>query len=344
MTRHPLLLAVFATDLLTLLLLAGAAAVAFRVVLHWDPKDTGAHQLRLQAHSETAVLAGAWAFGLHLFATMTLIYAITNILPDMVPGAMCGTGVLQAMRSGGPRMLIFRLVGLAILWVWWRMEKVNRELPEAPLAAVNARLVLLALPVLVLAQHAAWQAALAMEFQQPVDCCAVIYDRFSSLEDARQTMGVNNPLWITAFSFATIGLLIAAIMTWKTCAHRNRAVLLAVLAMVWLPLSAIALVRVLAAYHYGVLHHHCPWCLFLPEHRLLGFPIWSAWMLVALEAAAALALSLFAGDPLSPLDRMAGRQAAGAARNTVLAALLFILMTVGPALWWRLQFGVWMTG
>lgn len=344
MTRHPLLLAVFATDILTLLLLAGAAAVAFRIVLHWDPQDTGAHQLRLQAHAETAALAGAWAFGLHLFATASLIYAITNTLPDMVPGAMCGTGVLQAMRSGGPRMLIFRLVGLAILWVWWRMEKVNRDLPESPLAVVNARLVLLALPVLVLAEHAAWQAALAMEFQQPVNCCAIIYDRFSSLDDARQTMGVHNPLWMNAFSIATIGLLIAAIKAWKTCARRTSTVLLAVLTMVWLPLSAIALVRVLAAYHYGVLHHHCPWCLFLPEHRLPGFPIWAAWMLVALEAASALALSLFATDPSSPLGRTAGRKAAGAARNTVLAAMLFVLTTVGPALWWRLHFGVWLTG
>ncbi len=174
MTRHPLLLAVFTTDILTFLLILGASMTAFRIALHWDPQNTGAEQLRLQAHSETATLAVAWAFGLHLFATATLVYAMTNILPGMVPGAMCGTGVLQAMHSSGPRMLIYRLVGLAILWVWWRMENVNQSLPEAPLVPVTARMVLLALPVFGLALQASWQAALSLDFQQPVDCCAVM--------------------------------------------------------------------------------------------------------------------------------------------------------------------------
>ena len=209
---------------------------------------------------------------------------------------------------------------------------------------VNARVVLLALPVFGLALHASWQAALAMDFQQPVDCCAVIYDQFHSLSEARRTLGAGNTAWLTAFGALTLALVAAAMTAWKNPGRRWIHMFLAALALGWLPIAAIALVRVLTAYHYGVLHHHCPWCLFLPEHHLAGFPIWAAWMLVAMEAVTALVLSSLSVRQPPPVWRNACDHAAKAARNTLLAALLFVLLSTGPGVWWRLHFGMWLTG
>ncbi|MGD9331583.1 MAG: hypothetical protein PVJ53_09750 [Desulfobacterales bacterium] len=344
MTRHPLLIAVLTTDLLTFLLVLAAAVTAFRIALHWDPKDTGEGQLRLQTQSETAALAIAWAFGLHLFATAALVYGLTNLLPDMVPGAMCGTGVIQAMHSGGPRMVIFRLLGLVILWVWRRMEKVNQSQPEGPLVPINARLILLALPVFGLALQAFWQASLAMDLQQPVDCCAVIYDQFASRQEALLTMGVASPIWLTVFGGLTVTVAAGALVVWQTPTRRRLMMVLPVLAGAWLPVAAITLVRILSAGHYGVLHHHCPWCLFLPEHHLAGFPIWAAWMLVAMETPAVLVLATVAVRQPAAVGRAARHQAGYAARNSLLAILLFAVLAAGPTIWWRLHFGNWLIG
>jgi hypothetical protein len=41
---------------------------------------------------------------------------------------------------------------------------------------------------------------------------------------------------------------------------------------------------------------------------------------------------------------MAAHRAAKAARNVLLAILLFVLLTVGPVVWWRLRYGMWLTG
>ncbi len=137
MTRHPLLLAVLTADLMGFLLLLAAAATAFRIALHWNPAETDRRQLRLQARSETAALAVSGAFGLHLFASVVLIYGLTNILPGVVPGAMCGTGVLQAMQSGGARMLIYRCGATAVFWVthektpaWVEVRNLAGEKPD----------------------------------------------------------------------------------------------------------------------------------------------------------------------------------------------------------------------
>jgi len=343
MTRHPLLLAVLTADMMVFLLLLTASATAFRIALNWNPEDTGPEQLRLQARSEVAALAVYGAFGLHLLASAILIYSLTNILPGVVPGAMCGTGVLQAMPSGGPRMLIYRLAATAVFWVWWRVEKVNRALPEGPLVPLSARIVLLLLPVCGLALHAAWQALLALDVQQPVDCCAVVYDQFRSLAEARRTLGVGNVFWGWALGALTPVLTILAWRVWKNPVRRWLPLLLVPAAALWLPVAAVALVRILAAYHYGVLHHYCPWCLFLPEHYMVGFPIWAAWLWVALEAPAVLVLSAPFIRQLPGVSAPADDELRHAARNILLALGVFVLLVVGPALWWRLQFGLWLS-
>ena len=344
MTRHPLLLAVLTADMMTFLLLLTAAATAFRIALHWNPAETDIRQLRLQARSETAALAVSGAFGLHLFASAVLIYGLTNILPGVVPGAMCGTGVLQAMQSGGPRMLIYRCGATALFWIWWRLEKVNRALPEGPLVPVNARIVLVLLPVCALALHATWQALRAMDLQQPVDCCAVVYDQFQSLGEARRTLGVGNGFWGWAFGVITATLTAVVWAVWRGRPHRWLPLLLTLLAGAWLPIAAVALVRVFAAYHYGVLHHYCPWCLFLPEHHMIGFPVWTAWLIVAYEAPAALVLSAPFIRQLPGVAVPLDDEVRQAARNILTAIIFFALLAAGPAVWWRLHFGMWLSG
>jgi hypothetical protein len=240
-------------------------------------------------------------------------------------------------------MLIYRLLALGLLWLWWRVEQVNRLHPQGPLVPVGARLVLLALPVMVLALHASWQAALAMDLQQPVDCCAFIYDQFRSSDEAGCALGAGRRFWLTAFAAVSVAAVLAAWAAWRNPWRPRRHWLLAALVLVWLPVAAIALTRFLAAYHYGVLHHHCPWCLFLPEHHLVGFPLWGAWLLAALEMPAGPVISTLVRRRL-PEASPAATGAGAAARNILLALTVFTVLSAGPALWWRMMFGMWLSG
>jgi hypothetical protein len=116
---------------------------------------------------------------------------------------------------------------------------------------------------------------------------------------------------------------------------------MAAAAFLWVPVAAIALVRVLAAYHYGVLHHHCPWCLFLPVHGGVGYPLFGALMVAAFEGAAAWGAAAIAAR--YPVVEPAGAaRVRRSGRRVVAAVLLFFLLSAGPALLWRLRFGVWM--
>jgi hypothetical protein len=174
---HPLLTAMLVMDMLVLLLLTGAAVCAFRVVLNWSPGDTGQAQLRLQARQEAWSLATSIAVWTYLASGLLLIAILSNILPGRVPGAMCGTGVMEACRPDGYRMLLLRFLGSVGLFCWHRLETLNRGAPLAPLTAVNARVLLAILPIVCLGYGATFQALTGLDTSRPVDCCTALYDR-----------------------------------------------------------------------------------------------------------------------------------------------------------------------
>ncbi len=342
MTRHPLLMGVAVMDGLALLFLIASALTALRILAGWMPGSADRRQIALETAAEGAALQARFAFWFFALSTVLLIVAVANALPPIVPGAMCGTGVLQATDGRGARMLFFRLLGLMVLYLWRTTEALNRTRPESPLTVLQSRLLLLAAPVVFLGVVDTVRAAGVLSSHGPVSCCAVIYDQVRSVTQANGLAGLSDAVWVWGFSLS--GLLLPISAGWAALNRRPTGAavrLLAISALLWAPLGAVALVRSLAAYHYGVLHHHCPWCLFLPDHYGVGYPLFGALAVAALEGPAAWAAAAIAGRYPSVSDAGAVRvQQSG--RRMVVAVLLFFLLSAGPAILWRLRFGVWM--
>ncbi len=345
MIWHPLVLAVLGLDLLGMLALLFAAAAALQVLLNWAPESAAAAQIALERRTETAALAARSGFWALLAASLLLVVGITNVLPELVPGAMCGTGVLQATAGAGPRALGFRLGALALLYNWRVLAAVDRRHPMRPLTLPAARLLLLALPLCLLAAGATFQALAGLDVHRPVDCCAVVYDQFRPPELAGRAGGLPDRLWVGLFVLGGGGLMVLALKLARAPdpARGPWPGILAGAGLLWAGSAAVALVRVLAAYTYEVLHHHCPWCLFLPEHRLVGFPLFGLLMLAALEGGGVWVLALAVRRCGLPLPAAAPRLRAGG-RRILWAAVLFSLLAAAPALWWRWRFGVWIGG
>lgn len=345
MIWHPLLLAVIGLDLLSLLALLTASATALQVVLHWEAQSAAAQQIALERRAETAEMAARCGFGGLLTGTLVLVVGITNVLPELVPGAMCGTGVLQATDGLGARALGFRLGALLLLYGWQMLETVNRRQPLQPLTVPAARLLLLALPVALLAGGDTFQALSGLDVHQPVDCCAVVYDQFRPAERAGRSVGLPNSVWTVLFGLFGAVLAGCALGLARTPkpAGGPWAGRVAAVSLLWAGAAAVALVRVLAAYYYQVLHHYCPWCLFLPEHRFMGFPLFGALLLVVLEGPGGWMLAAAARRCRLPAQAAAERLRSAGWR-IFWAVLAFSLMAASPALWWRFRFGVWIGG
>jgi hypothetical protein len=206
-------------------------------------------------------------------------------------------------------------------------------------------LLLLALPVAVLAFVQSVSATFKVDMHRPVDCCAVVYDQYRTLSEAQSISGLSDGFWLTAWVSLSILLLFLGLLVRRsaTALSLKRTGLLAATAAIWVPVAAITLTDILSAYHYGVLQHRCPWCLFLPQHRAVGFPLFGALAVIGFEGLTAFLLpAAVKNDPqMLPSAFKRSRIAAG---RMLLALCVFLFLTVMPPLFWQLRFSVWIDG
>lgn len=345
MITHPLLLALLALDALSLLFLLYAARVQLRVLLGWEPGSSSARQVALENAVDGAALATRWGVSFFFAATLLWVVAVSAVLPGLVRGAMCGTGVLEAMRGLGERTLALRGLTLLVLWVWRTLDGLQRSVPRAPGVPTAARWQLLAIPLVLLAVVYGVRALWQLDPEQPVSCCTVVYTALGPAAAAK-ARGFGVSAWLTTSALLTLllaSLALARRWRWAGSSSLALSTLVAAVAAIWLPVSTFVLIRWLAAYHYQVLHHICPFCLFLPEHYAVGYPLYGALLLVALESLAALAAARFAAA--YPSVQQAALRRERRALALVLGGLVvFLLLAAGPALLWRWQHGVWITG
>jgi len=343
MIWHPLLIAVAVGDFLSLLLWLGAARTAFQIVIKWVSQSAKREQIQLERRAETARLAAKFSLAVFILSTTLLIIGITHVLPAIVPGAMCATGVLQATDGLLGRALMVRFLVFFIMTLWLTYEKLNLSRPDAPLTIYNSRVLLLALPFFLLAVITTFRGILRIDAHQPVDCCARVYDQFSSLTAARQIAGISDTFWVWTFWMLTALMLLCAVWSLRTKRTNGEKATgsLAVITVIWVPIAAITLVRVYAAYFYQVLHHHCPWCLFLPEHKFVGVPLFGALIIISLEGPISYLAAKTAANFPDLLPR-ARRRSRLAGLRLLLAAVAYTGMIALPAVYWRLLYGVWL--
>ncbi len=343
MIWHPLLIAVVVGDVLSLLLWLGAAGTAFKIAVKWVPHSANREQIHLERRAETARLSAKFSLVVFTLSTTLLIIGITNVLPAIVPGAMCGTGALQATGGLGTQALLYRFFVFFIMMLWSTYEKLDLSQPDAPLTRHNSRLLLLALPFFLLAVFTTLRGILRIDSHQAVYCCAIVYDQFANLAAARQIAGIPNIFGVWIFWMLTALMFLCAVWSLKAkrATGEKATGSLAVISVIWVPIAAIALVRVYTAYFYQVLHHNCPWCLFLKEHNFVGVPLFGTLIIVALEGPISyLAVKTAANFPdLLPGAR---RRSKRAGLRIILAAATFTGMIALPAIYWKLIYGVWL--
>ena len=116
MIWHPLSWALWSTLAVGALMYFVAVFGALDVLLEWAPERTDRAQLRRERHAESMALLLRWSTACLLVAALLGIVGIAMAWHPLVPGAMCGTGVLQAMGAMGRRAMIFWGVTLIILY------------------------------------------------------------------------------------------------------------------------------------------------------------------------------------------------------------------------------------
>ena len=343
MIWHPLSISVLTVDLISLLCLATAVLSAIRVVTGWSHESGNEGQIAVQRKAATVSIQGRIGLALLFISTLVLVAGITTVFPQLVPGAMCGTGVLQATKGAAGRALALRGLALGLLALWHLLDRMNRSQQDNPLAAVTARTLLLASPVVFLAAHDTLRAILRLDVNRPVDCCSVVYGKIRSASQAGGVSGIPDAYWIWGLAVGGIAIILIGLHLWRSSRPIGALAtgLLSLLTILWVPVAATGLVRSLAAYLHGLPQHRCPWCLFLPQHNLVGYLLFGCLILLAVEAGAAFVSSIIAAR-FPALETETNRRSRAAGWRLAAGAALFLAASGLPPLLYRLRFGAWM--
>lgn len=343
MTWHPLTLTVWLLLALSWLIYLPLAGRVIAVLPRWRPGEGDADQLRNERRMEAVDFYGRWVLALQAAAAVLLVAGISNVWPAYVPGAMCGTGVLQAMGITGKQSLIYSIGVVGVLYGWRVLQRLEAFHSRGMLTVRNARFFLLAAPLMVL-QGIAWADAVASAGgSPPVNCCAVVYARAGG-EVSGAIAGTDNGLWWTLICL--IGALALAGWggwQWRRSRTASRWVIAVVAAGTcgWLWTSLVALKTGVAPHIYQVLAHPCPWCLFLPEHGAVGYVYFGLLAWIAANSMTVGVVGMTA-TPVSELAAAVARLCRRAGFRLMTGAVVFAAAVVWPVVWWRLRFGAWL--
>lgn len=342
MIWHPLVWAFWMAAATGGLLYVTGAVQATDVMLNWTPARVDIDQLRRERRAEMAVLLGRWSFGCLTAAALLGLVGIAGVWHRMVPGAMCGTGVLQAMGTDGSRAMIFWGLTLLILNAWRVLDDLDSHHPQGVLTQSCARGMLIVAPFFVLAVFFSWQALMRVENVPPVSCCAAVYDQV--LTGASEST-VTRSLMPICLVFNLVGsAALMALAVWAIRSpDRTSGAIMTIIAVLWGIAAVVAVKQVWSAYYYQVLSHPCPWCLFLPDYHGVGFIIFGCMAAVLMES-----ITLWIAEHTRcrhpVLTDPAGNRIRRSAWRIAITVMVFTLLTAGPTIAWRLRTGVWLNG
>ena len=341
MTWHPLTWAFWVATVTGTVLYLSAGRRALQISLNWAPAAADADQLHRERQAEAAALLGRGAFLCLATAALLGLTGIALVWHRTVPGAMCGTGVLQAMGANGTRAAVFWTATLLILYGWPTLDRLDSHHPRAVLTRQASRMMIVAAPFLTLGLYYAWQALMRIDVVPPVSCCAAVYDQvLGGPSRSLKAPIVTASLWVSLAGSAVVALTTLAALRFPT---RASGFMVSGAAFVWTVASVLAVKHVWAASYYQVLSHPCPWCLFLPHYYGAGFLIFGCLAVIASESVA-VGLADHIRRRHTVLAAPATRRIRRAAWRIVIALTGFTVLTTGPAIAWRLRTGMWLHG
>ena len=336
MSLHPAALAVGLLDLIAWAIFLAAGWRVLAALPQWQPESADVLQLRRERSLELVAFQGRWITTLQAAALVALVLGVSNLWTEIVPGAMCGTGVLQAMGTAGEQTLLFRGLALLILYCGWTAERLARSDARMRPSPIHGRLLLLAGPLMVLGTWTFIQAAAALNGPEPVNCCAALYDQAGAagwLSSAGSR--VPSAIWAAACFGGALATAFWGLLQYrKPHFGGNRiALVAAVMILAWAAAAFGGLKFVVAPYVFEILNHPCPWCFFLWDHHALGFVLFGLPVWVIAETAAGMTvrgIGRQSGVPEGPVQARLAR----AGLHIAIGAVLFAVAAAAPMLLW----------
>ena len=245
-----------------LLILQSIAFINAVVILrHWDFGSTSSLQYKLEKRAYLVVLIILFTLGFKSIQLPFFSFTIDK-LSNIVPGAMCGAGVISA-NEYGPLLLVLKVAILFLTGIWLILN--NQDLKETDYPYFKAKLWFFILIFLFVVMESVLDILYLANISilSPVSCCSTIYGLVGG-----------NPI---PFDLDTSRLLMLFYLIYALAMFTSifrYAVMNLVTNAIFLYVAYYAVVYFFGTYVYELPTHKCPFCMLQKEYFYVGYFIW----------------------------------------------------------------------
>ena len=250
------------STLFTLLLVA--FVVSLKVLVKWDFESFTPFQFALERQSYLVTTIILFVFLLKFILVVYFIFSI-DALALLLPGAMCGAGVIKANEYGS-YLLILKFFILFLLTLWLFVHFYDMRTKNHQWFKHKSWLFSVIFLFIVLELVLDFGYFSNIDTHLPVSCCAAL---FGQLEGANPLpFGLSVTLLLVLFYL----LYILLILTLKS----GYTMLYIITNLLFIFIAYYAVVYFFGTYIYQLPTHKCPFCMLQPEYYYIGYLVWSS--------------------------------------------------------------------
>jgi len=195
------------------------------------------------------------------------VYTIDN-LSDLIPGAMCGAGVIKANEYGNP-LLSLKIIILFLSALWLSINSIDLKAKNYPYLKIKSWFFILIFFLLSAEFVLDILYFTNIETTNPVSCCSVIFG---------QTGGANGlPFGLDISKLLILFYLLFALVLLTTLSQM--AFLSIVASLLFGVIAYYSVVYFFGTYIYELPTHLCPFCMLQDHYYYVGYFLWGLLLL-----------------------------------------------------------------
>ena len=278
------------TVLYLLLLVAFVSTVGLLKKWNFDLFTTEQFSLENRSYLVMTII-----FFVMLLKVLLLPYFVYTIdtLSTLIPGAMCGAGVIKANAYGNP-LLSLKIVILFLSALWLSLNSIDLKAKNYPYVKLKSWFYLLIFFLLSSEFVLDILYFTHIETTNPVSCCSVIFG---------QTGGANGlPFGLDIPKLLILFYLLFALVVLTTVSEM--AIISIVASILFGVIAYYAVVYFFGTYIYELPTHLCPFCMLQDHYYYVGYLIWGVLLLGVFLMIDASIMQRFFDQPSQKLKRI----------------------------------------
>ena len=252
------------TQFVLFIILSIAFLYALRILFHYKKGATTALQYSLEKQSYLVIVIIQVVLLIKIFLVPFFTYTL-NELSTILPGAMCGAGVLNSSEYG-ETALFLKIIIIMLGLLWMVLNKQDQKVVGSPYFRHKLWFFLFIYLMFLIELFSEVNFFTSLSTLEPVTCCSSIYS---------QNIGSKNFLLELSF-FQLLGVFYSVYIGVIVSALLKNRILLFISSVVFVYIAYYAVVYNFGIYIYELPTHKCPFCMLQSDYYYIGYFIFSS--------------------------------------------------------------------